>query len=39
MLMTDAAFQLTISAVGLATMIATTNSAIDDALAMEPAST
>ncbi|GMG94997.1 adhesin [Cupriavidus sp. SHE] len=34
MLMTDAAFQLTISAVGLATMIATTNSAIDDALAM-----
>lgn len=34
MLMTDAAFQLTISAVGLATMIYTTNSAIDDALAM-----
>lgn len=34
MLMTDAAFQLTISAVGLATMIATNNSAIDDALAM-----
>lgn len=34
MLMTDAAFQLTISAVGLATMIYTSNSAIDDALAM-----
>lgn len=34
MLMTDAAFQLTISAVGLATMVYTTNSAIDDALAM-----
>ncbi|SDD57489.1 hypothetical protein SAMN05216345_111102 [Cupriavidus sp. YR651] len=34
MLMTDAAFQLTISAVGLATMISTSNSAIDDALAM-----
>ncbi|WP_354676602.1 adhesin [Cupriavidus plantarum] len=33
MLMTDAAFQLTISAVGLATMIYTSNSAIDDALA------